>query len=156
MRFCRSGKTVSRNYHQVLTAILRLEDVLLAKPDPVPQDCTDERWKWFKVSLMSFINSFTIGIIYYNMLQIIFVCFWTYQGCLGALDGTYIAVTPPAADRPRYRTRKGHLATNVMGVCTRDLRFIYVLAGQEESASDSRVLHDAVIRSNDLRVPAGM
>ena len=43
VRFCRSGETVSRNYHQVLTAILRLEDVLLAKPDPVPQDCTDER-----------------------------------------------------------------------------------------------------------------
>ena len=65
-------------------------------------------------------------------------------------------MTPPAADRPRYRTRKGHLATNVLGVCTRDLRFIYVLAGWEGSASDSRVLRDAVIRSNGLRVPVGM
>ncbi|PNX76503.1 hypothetical protein L195_g032452 [Trifolium pratense] len=73
----------------------------------------------------------------------------------GALDGTYIAVTPSASDRPRYRTRKGGLATNVLGVCTRDMRFIYVLAGWEGSASDSRVLRDAINRPNGLKVPIG-
>ncbi|WOL07881.1 hypothetical protein Cni_G16630 [Canna indica] len=124
VRFKRSGETISRYCHHVLHAVVRLHDVLLAKPEPVPQDCTDERWKWFK-------------------------------GCLGALDGTYIAVTPPATDRPRYRTRKGGLATNVLGVCTPEMNFIYVLSGWEGSASDSRVLRDAVTRPNGLNVPVG-
>ncbi|KAI4346116.1 hypothetical protein L6164_013195 [Bauhinia variegata] len=77
------------------------------------------------------------------------------EDCLGALDGTYIAVTLSASDRPRYQTRKGGLATNVLGVCTRDMKFIYVLAGWEGSASDSRVLRDAVIMQNGLKVPIG-
>ncbi|XP_048432713.1 putative nuclease HARBI1 [Pyrus x bretschneideri] len=77
------------------------------------------------------------------------------QGCLGALDGTYIGVTVPDADRPRYRTRKGHIATNVLGVCTHDLKFVYVLSGWEGSATDSRVLGDAVTRANGLKVPTG-
>lgn len=34
---------------RVLAAILRLNSDLLVKPESVPQDCTDERWKWFKV-----------------------------------------------------------------------------------------------------------
>ncbi|KAK3173975.1 hypothetical protein Dsin_032566 [Dipteronia sinensis] len=29
-------------------ALLRLEDVLFVKPTPVPDDCTDSRWRWFK------------------------------------------------------------------------------------------------------------
>ncbi|KAJ9558021.1 hypothetical protein OSB04_012635 [Centaurea solstitialis] len=77
------------------------------------------------------------------------------QGCLGAIDGTYIEVTVPESDKPRYRTRKGHIATNVLGVCTRDLKFVYVLAGWEGSATDSRVLRDAVTRQNGLKVTLG-
>jgi hypothetical protein len=60
-----------------------------------------------------------------------------------------------AEDRPRYRTRKNEIATNVLGVCTQDLKFIYVLTGWEGSAADSRVLRNAVFRTNDLRVPKG-
>ncbi|XP_058783278.1 uncharacterized protein LOC131657951 [Vicia villosa] len=78
VRLSRSGQTVSRYCHRVLVAVLKLRNDLLAKSEPVPLDCSDERWKWFK-------------------------------GCLGALDGTYIAVTPSVSDRPRYRTRKGRL-----------------------------------------------
>ncbi|XP_057774908.1 uncharacterized protein LOC130993865 [Salvia miltiorrhiza] len=95
-----------------------------AVPDPVPDDCTDSRWKWFK-------------------------------GCLGALDDTYINVTVPLLDKPRYRTRKGHICTNALAVCDRNLRFVYVLSGWEGSASDSRVLRDAVNRVNGLKVPRG-
>ncbi|KAL7215875.1 hypothetical protein ACSBR1_027925 [Camellia fascicularis] len=60
-----------------------------------------------------------------------------FQNCLGALDGTYVKVLSPAIDKPRYRTRKGEIATN------------------EGSASDSRVLRDAVSRPNGLKVPTG-
>ncbi|KAK2640905.1 hypothetical protein Ddye_022668 [Dipteronia dyeriana] len=76
------------------------------------------------------------------------------QGCLGALDRTYIEVTAPEYDKPRYQTRKGHIATNVLGACTRDLKFEYVLSGWEGSAQ-TRVLRDAITRHNGLNVLFG-
>ena len=78
------------------------------------------------------------------------------KGCLGALDGTYIKVKVPEAKRKPYRTRKGELCTNVLGVCTRDLQFTYVLAGWEGSAADSRVLRDAISRPHGLKIPHGI
>lgn len=77
------------------------------------------------------------------------------QNCLGALDGTHIRVKVPERDKPRYRTRKCEIATNVLGVCSQDLMFIYVLPGWEGSAHDARVLRDAVSRRNGLKVPNG-
>ncbi|KAL9443757.1 hypothetical protein AB3S75_017021 [Citrus x aurantiifolia] len=44
-RVFRSGETVSRYFNLVLNRVLRLHDVLLRMPDPVPENCTDERWK---------------------------------------------------------------------------------------------------------------
>lgn len=61
----------------------------------------------------------------------------------------------PEQEKPKYRTRKGEIATNVLGVCSQDLQFIYVLAGWEGSAHDSRVLKDALSRRNGLKVPNG-
>ena len=58
-------------------------------------------------------------------------------------------------DKPRYQTRKGEIATNVLGVCSRDMQFIFLLPGWEGSASDSRVLRDAITRPNGLKVPNG-
>ncbi|KAL4021787.1 hypothetical protein IC575_020604 [Cucumis melo] len=75
--------------------------------------------------------------------------------CLGALDGTYIKVNVPASDRGRYRTRKGEVATNVLGVCDTKGYFVYVLASWEGSAADSRILRDALSRPNRLKVPKG-
>ncbi|KAL0410585.1 UNVERIFIED_CONTAM: hypothetical protein Slati_3648200 [Sesamum latifolium] len=51
------------------------------------------------------------------------------QGSLGALDGAYINV--------------------------RRMRFIYVLAGWEGSAADSRVLRDAITRPTGIKIPRG-
>ncbi|KAK4400380.1 hypothetical protein Sango_1144100 [Sesamum angolense] len=79
----------------------------------------------------------------------------TIQGCLGALDGTFIDVRVPEQDKGRYRTRKGHIAVNVLGVCNPNMQFIYVMPGWEGSAADSRVLHDAIHRPHGLRVPSG-
>ena len=74
---------------------------------------------------------------------------------MGALDGTYIKVSVPEIDKARNRTRKGEIATNVLGVCNQNMEFIFVLPGWEGSASDSRVLRDAMSRPNGLRVPTG-
>ncbi|XLR34785.1 hypothetical protein S83_062685, partial [Arachis hypogaea] len=61
-------------------------------------------------------------------------------GCLGTLDRTYIDVT-------------SKISTNILGVCNRDINFVYILSGWEGSTSDSRVLRDAISRCNNLNIP---
>ncbi|GLT58105.1 hypothetical protein SLA2020_310270 [Shorea laevis] len=78
-----------------------------------------------------------------------------FKNCLGALDGTHIKVRVPLIDKLRYRNRKGDITTNVLGVCSRNLQFVFVLLGWKGSASDSRVLRDAIARENGLRVLVG-
>ncbi|KAL8465408.1 hypothetical protein ACS0TY_034787 [Phlomoides rotata] len=102
----------------------KLHNVLLATPEPIPEDNNDYRWKYFK-------------------------------GCLGALDGTYIPVRVPHSDIPRYRIRKWSVSVNVLAVCDQHMNLTFVLSGLEGSATDSRVLRDAVSRPNGLRVPNG-
>ena len=75
------------------------------------------------------------------------------QGCLGALNDTYINVQVPLADAPRYRNRKGHITINTLAVCNRHLRFVYVLSGWERSIGDLRILRDAISRPLGLKVP---
>ena len=48
--FRRSGETVSRYFNDVLHAIIHLQGKLFKKPEPVSENSSDERWKWFKVS----------------------------------------------------------------------------------------------------------
>ena len=121
-RFRRSGETISRHFGRVCNATIRLHTRLLKKPEPVPDNSTNQRWKWFK-------------------------------NCLGALDGTYIKCLVLVEEKPRYRTRKNDIATNVLGVCSQDMQFIYVLTGWEGSAADGRVLRDALLRPHGLKVP---
>ena len=52
-KFMRSGQSVSKYFHDVLYSILWLHGELLKQPDPVPENSTDERWKWFKVLLLA-------------------------------------------------------------------------------------------------------
>ena len=54
-QFVRSGESISRQFRNVLNAIIRCHNILLKKPTPIPEDSTDERWKWFKV-LVQFTN----------------------------------------------------------------------------------------------------
>ena len=44
---------------------------------------------------------------------------------------------------------------NVLGVCTPNMEFIYILPGWEGSAHDGRVLCDAISRPHGLKVPKG-
>ncbi|KAF7844027.1 protein ALP1-like [Senna tora] len=94
--FGRSGSTISKYFKAVLKAIIRLHRVLCKTPNPVPEDSTDPRWKWFK----------------------------------------------------------GDLTINVLGVCSQDAQFIYVLSGWEGSAADGRVLKSALDRPRGFKVPA--
>ncbi|CAI0469603.1 unnamed protein product [Linum tenue] len=81
---------------------------------------------------------------------------WKYfKNCLGALDGTIVEVRATKENQERYRTRKGTIGMNVLGVVDQNMEFIYCLAGWEGSAHDGRVLSDALIRPNGLKVPRG-
>ncbi|KAK3218325.1 hypothetical protein Dsin_012295 [Dipteronia sinensis] len=74
----------------------------------------------------------------------------------GALYETFIQVHVPEADKPRLRSRKCEIATNVLGVCSRDMIFTFVLPGWECSALDSTVLRDALSRPTGLEVLTGL
>ncbi|KAL0431141.1 UNVERIFIED_CONTAM: hypothetical protein Sradi_0740100 [Sesamum radiatum] len=79
-----------------------------------------------------------------------------FKGCLGALDGTFIDVRVAKHENGCYRTHKGQVAANVLGVCNPNMQFIYVLSGWEGSAADSQVLRDAIHRPSELHVPISM
>ncbi|RYR30513.1 hypothetical protein Ahy_B01g055265 [Arachis hypogaea] len=51
VRFCRSGKAVSKYFNKVLKAIIRMQNLLFAKASPVEEDCIDPTWRKFKVNL---------------------------------------------------------------------------------------------------------
>ncbi|KAL0552259.1 hypothetical protein IC582_011367 [Cucumis melo] len=149
--FVRSGETVSRHFNIILLAILRLYEELIKRPVPVRSNCNDQRWKCFEMGIIEvhYISplrtSHLIERVYFNL-----------QNCLGGLDGTYIKVNVPAGDRPTFRTRKGEIATNVLGVCDTKGDFVYVLVGWEGSAADSRILRDAISQENGIEVLKGI
>lgn len=74
---------------------------------------------------------------------------------MGTLDGTHVKVRVCENDKVRYRNRKWEISTNILGVCLRNLQFIYILPGWEGSAHDNRVLRDALSRRIPLKVPQG-
>lgn len=71
------------------------------------------------------------------------------------MDVTYVSVHVSNNQKPKFITRKGTTAINVLGVYDRDMNFIYALRGWEGSAEDARVLRDAVTRNDGLNVPRG-
>ncbi|KAL2251817.1 UNVERIFIED_CONTAM: hypothetical protein Sindi_2304000 [Sesamum indicum] len=78
---------------------------------------------------------------------------WT-PGGNGSRDvwGPWMGLSLTFAYLNMKRTRKGHVALNILGVCNPNMQFIHVLSGWEGSAADSRVLRDAVHRPGGLRV----
>ncbi|XP_077246099.1 uncharacterized protein LOC143885956 [Tasmannia lanceolata] len=67
------------------------------------------------------------------------------KDCIGAIDGTHIPAKLPAEIKKRYIGRKGHPTQNVLAACDFDMKFTFVVAGWEGSASDSRILGDAIV-----------
>ncbi|RVW36534.1 putative nuclease HARBI1 [Vitis vinifera] len=127
--FKRSSETISCHFHQVLRAIISLDDVFLKQPDGLkcPQEIKDN------------------------------TKFWPYfKDCIGAIDGSHFRVKVSNDVVQRYRGRKYYPTQNVLAACSFDLKFTYVLPGWEGSASDSRILDNALVRDFDkLIVPQG-
>ncbi|XP_050280325.1 uncharacterized protein LOC126721316 [Quercus robur] len=126
--FRRSNETVSRYFHNVLRAVIYLEDQFLLQPNgaEVPQQIRNSHrfYPYFK-------------------------------DCVGAIDGTHIRVKVSAKDAPRYRGRKEYTTQNVLAACDFDMRFTYVLPGWEGIASDSRIIKNALSREDKLIIPRG-
>jgi hypothetical protein len=75
------------------------------------------------------------------------------QDCVGSIDGTHVPMILPLEQQEPYRNRKQTISQNVMLACDFDLKFVHVHAGWEGSASDARVLQDAL--DHGLVVPPG-
>ncbi|XLR43491.1 hypothetical protein S83_028151 [Arachis hypogaea] len=126
--FHRSGETISRHFHNVLHAILSLEGDFFKQPsgEEVPYEIlNNSRFYPF------------------------------FKDCIGAINGTHSRVKVPRVDAPRFRGRKDHPTQNVLAACGFDMKFTYVLSGWEGTASDSRILKDALNREYPLRIPEG-
>jgi hypothetical protein len=76
-----------------------------------------------------------------------------FDDCFGAIDGTHIPAHLPNEISDPFRDRNHNLTQNVLGVCSFDLRFTYVLPGWEGSAHDGHVLSYAL--AHDFKVPPG-
>ena len=65
-------------------------------------------------------------------------------------------VTVDVDMQAKYRDRKGNLSQNVLGICSFDHKFQYLLAGWEGSSIDSQVLASTLSRVDPLMVPPGI
>ncbi|XP_052622502.1 uncharacterized protein LOC128127837 [Lactuca sativa] len=124
----RAKSTTSRCFHRVLRAVVALESYYIQQPkgDVVPKEIQEKKR------------------------------FYPYfKNCVGAIDGTHVRVKVPNRDAPRYRGRKGYPNINVLAACSFDLKFTYVLTDWEGTASDSRIVKDALKRDDKLLIPRG-
>ncbi|WVY98980.1 hypothetical protein V8G54_031131 [Vigna mungo] len=126
--FHRSGSAVSNHFHNVLDAIITLESEFL---------------------IQSSGNEVHPYVLNNNR-------FYSYfKDCLGAIGGTHVRVKVPRSDAARFRGRKDWPTQNVFVACDFDMKFTYVLAGWEGTASDSRILKNALDRDDPLVIPQG-
>ncbi|GAV78976.1 LOW QUALITY PROTEIN: DDE_4 domain-containing protein, partial [Cephalotus follicularis] len=124
--FSSPSATVSRHFHKVLRSMVELEEYFLNQLDgELPSE-----------------------ILYSSR-------FYPYfKDCICAIDGTHV-VNVSNEDAPRYRGRKDWPTQNVLAACLFDLRFTYVLLGWEGTASDSRIIKNALSRVDKLKIPKG-
>jgi hypothetical protein len=74
-----------------------------------------------------------------------------FKNCLGAIDGVLIPAHVPANIQSTWKCQKGFLCQNVLAAVNFDFEFVYVLAGWEGSAHNTRVLNNA--NSKKLEIP---
>lgn len=122
-----SGETISRHFNNVLNAIMAISLEFFQPPgsDVPPEISVDPRLYPY------------------------------FKDCVGAVDGIHIPVMVGVDEQGPFRNKSGLLSQNVLAACSFDLKFHYVLAGWEGSASDLRVLNSALTRRNKLQVPEG-
>ncbi|XP_077219018.1 uncharacterized protein LOC143853170 [Tasmannia lanceolata] len=123
----RSGATVSTYFNKLLKAILGMQDFFIKPPTGETPSQIEGNLRWMPY----------------------------FKDCIGTIDGTYIRAKVRIEDKPAYFCRKHFIAQNILAACDFDLKFTYILAGWEGSASDSRVLADALTRADKIPLIPG-
>lgn len=72
------------------------------------------------------------------------------NGVVGAVDGTFIPIKAPTADREVYVTRKCNYALTLQGICDADLKFTDCFVGYPGSVSDTRIFRNSHIYKDVL------
>ncbi|KAK7314653.1 hypothetical protein VNO77_33180 [Canavalia gladiata] len=122
-----SGETISRHFNNVLNAIMSMSlDFFQPPGSDIPSEIFEDPR------------------------------FYPYfKDCVGAIDGIYVPVTVGVDEQGPFRNKNGLLSQNILAACSFDLKFHYVLAGWEGSATDLQVFNSAITRRNRLQVPEG-
>ncbi|KAH6777997.1 hypothetical protein C2S51_009309 [Perilla frutescens var. frutescens] len=126
-RFSRSHFATSQNFNKVLKALNMIAPDMMVKPS---------------ISTPAKIQDCTR-----------FMPF--FKDCIRTIDGTHIPATITGREVSSFHNRHGMQSQNVLAACNFDLQFIYVLSGWEGSSHDSKLLSDALSRTNGLQVPQG-
>ena len=81
-----------------------------------------------------------------------------FDNCIGAIDGTHIAVVVPTNQVVQHTGRHGYTTQNVLVICDFDTRFTFVVAEWPGSVHDMRVFNDAHDKYADkfLHPPQGI
>ena len=80
--------------------------------------------------------------------------FWPhFKNAIGAIDGTHIRVTVPAALKVVHINRHGYPSQNVMAMCDFDMRFTFICAGWPGSVHDTRVFLNSVVEYDNYPHP---
>ena len=74
-----------------------------------------------------------------------------FKNAVGAVDGVLVEAQVPAVKQPTWQCRKGYVAQNVLAAVNFRFEFIFVLAGWEGSAHDTRVYNNAYAKG--LKLP---
>ncbi|XP_011015239.1 PREDICTED: uncharacterized protein LOC105118883, partial [Populus euphratica] len=75
-----------------------------------------------------------------------------FKNCIGAIDGTHVRACIPSANQIPFIGRKGIPTQNIMAACSFDMQFMFVWAGWEGSAHDTRIFLEA-IDNNNIKFP---
>ncbi|XP_028783182.1 uncharacterized protein LOC114739297 isoform X2 [Neltuma alba] len=120
-----SGETISRHFNNVLNAIMSISlDFFKPPGSEVPSEIVEDPR------------------------------FYPYfKDCVGAVDGIHMPVMVGVDEHGPFRNKNGLLSQHVLAACSFDLKFHYVLAGWEGSASDLQVFNSTITRRNRLQVP---
>ncbi|KAF2305942.1 hypothetical protein GH714_009067 [Hevea brasiliensis] len=99
-RFQHSGETVSRNFHEVLKAMLCLSIDMIKPTDPTfsnipPEILNDDRYMPH------------------------------FKDCIGAIDGTHVSACVQEENLIRFIGRKGVPTQNIMAACSFDMQFTF-------------------------------
>lgn len=116
-RFGRSKETVSRRFEEVLHSVFLLSADIIKPRDP--------EFRTIHSRLQS--SRFSPH----------------FNNCIGAIDGTHIAVVVPSSKCVQHMCRHGYTSQNVLAICDFDMRFTFAVAGWPGSVHDMRVFNDA-------------